>query len=60
MFSVIGRYKLAREDLTRALELDPQFTDAQMNLQQIERDETAGHHFNSDDHLHNSSYRAPV
>ena len=51
-----GRYKLATEDLTRALQLDPQFTDAQMNLQQIERDVSARHEFNSHDPLHTSSY----
>ena len=54
----IGRYQLAKEDLTRVLELDPQFTDAQMNLQQIERDLAASHEFNSHDPLHNSSYGA--
>lgn len=49
-FSIIfldtGRYKLAERDLKRALELDPHFTDAQLNLDQVTADLERGHKFN--------------
>lgn len=42
-----GRYKEAEGDLLRALELDPDFSDAQLNLAQVQRDLQTGHSFNS-------------
>ena len=44
-----GRYKLAERDLKRALELDPHFTDAQLNLDQVMADLERGHKFNIGD-----------
>ena len=44
-----GRYKVAEQDLVRALELDPGFTDAQLNLAQVQRDLAGGHSFNTAD-----------
>ena len=42
-----GRYRAAEKDLTRALGLDPQFRDAQLNLEQVQRDLTTGHGFDT-------------
>ena len=46
-----GRYKLAERDLTRALELNPNFTDAQLNLEQVKSDMNRGHAFNVADNF---------
>ena len=43
--SSIGRYKTAEEDLKKALELQPDFTDAQLNLTQVQKDIQSGHCF---------------
>ena len=48
----IGRYKLAERDLSRALELNPDFTDARLNLDQVESDMGCGHKFNEADNFH--------
>ena len=40
-----GRYKVAEQDLKRALELQPDFTDAELNLAQVKRDLETGHSF---------------
>ena len=45
-----GRYKAAEGDLLQALELDPHFTDAQLNLAQVQRDLQNGHSFNTSNH----------
>ena len=47
--SCTGRYQKAEHDLSRALELDPDFRDAQLNLAQVKRDLAAGHRFNTPD-----------
>ena len=41
---------MAEQDLIRALELDPDFTDAQLNLAQVQKDLAGGHSFNTPDH----------
>ena len=46
-----GRYKLAQRDLTRALELNPNFTDARLNLEQVKSDMNRGHAFNIADNF---------
>ena len=48
----IGRYKLAERDLSRALELNPNFTDARLNLDQVKSDMGCGHKFNEADNFH--------
>lgn len=51
-----GRYKLAERDLTRALELNPNFADAKLNLDQVKADMERGHKFNeADKFVENSS-----
>ena len=44
-----GRYKLAEQDLTKALEIKPDFSDALKNLEQVRRDLQNGHKFNQAD-----------
>ena len=46
-----GRYKLAERDLMRALELNPNFTDARLNLDQVKSDMDCGHKFNEADNF---------
>ena len=43
-----GRYVQAEADLTQALSLQPDFTDAQLNLDQVKRDIASGRRFNTD------------
>ena len=43
---IIGRFKLAEEDLQQALELKPDFEDALLNLNQVRHDLQTGYHFN--------------
>jgi hypothetical protein len=50
----VGRYKLAERDLVRALELNPDFTDARLNLDQVKSDMGRGHKFNEADNSMNS------
>ena len=51
MVICVGRYKLAERDLTRALELNPNFADARLNLDQVESDMGRGHKFNEADNF---------
>jgi len=44
-----GQYESAERDLSRALQLNPEFTDAQLFLTQVQRDLEAGHRFNTAD-----------
>ena len=57
MYPTTGRYRLAREDLLKAIELDPDFIDAVRNLRQIEKDLGSGYRFNTEDPCHNQTYR---
>lgn len=50
-FLNLGRFKLAEKDLIKALELQPDFTDALRNLEQVQRDLKNGHRFNQADEL---------
>ena len=50
-FQNLGRFKLAEKDLIKALELNPDFTDALRNLEQVQRDLKDGHRFNQADKL---------
>ena len=52
IYVLVGRYKLAERDLTRALELNPDFTDARLNLDQVKADMRRGHKFNEADNFH--------
>ena len=52
MHVLVGRYKLAERDLTRALELNPDFSDARLNLDQVKADMRRGHKFNEADNFH--------
>lgn len=35
---LVGRFKMARKDLEKCLELNPLFTDAKLNLDQVMKD----------------------
>ena len=50
-----GRYQQAEADLTRVLELQPDFIDAQLNLNQVKKDIASGRQFNTCDGDTNSS-----
>ena len=52
----VGRYKLAERDLSRALEIKPDFTDAQLNLDQVKSDVGRGHRFNEADTFHENTH----
>ena len=42
-----GRFGLAEQDLSKSLELDPGFSDARLNLEQVQSDLSIGYHFNT-------------
>ena len=48
IYITLGRFELAEQDLSKALELNPNFSDARRNLDQVQADIVSRYSFNAE------------